>query len=581
MDHNEMDDIVYEEIDDGFDANGQPSVDNATNYTSSTMNPALGYGRRPQDSFAKEKLGKKGLNNDDKNLGKNKNNQNNPSNDAAKNLATGNRKNNKPNQKKNPNQKDNHEKGNPQDKNNHAKNGSDGGKGHSLGKNGETSDEKSSSKRSGLSSLKSKLGGKGKNDKNDSPATKGIKSLWRKIPMGIRVQIILIGGAVAGLFLLFLILLTVFMGASDNAYGSVYCAGQEFDISDITVDTSTKTYTGVFDFAWDRTSGQYQFYKEQPTYIDEDGFLRSGEDYLIALGQYFGTKKGTRYLITLEDGTSFTAALADSKSKKDTLMDPSFKFHWTDASHKYANILEFEMGCGTVIDPVSYGFNFSGKKPVACKSVNEVNAVIRKKFPGNVASIQLLESDETCNFNGQFQTRNTSIYSDRKALNLLFKVAPGTKINYDYDRYTCVTYAKLRAAEIVYTATNYTDKQRKSALAKISDAQGNGWMWTVPDILNTDFSGFSFDKSCTNFQPGSIIAFSGSGASCGSGGSPETGLCGHVAIIESVDTQKKKVKLSDSYNPRGWGMQEYTYKDLKNAFGGCRGVTYLLSYNGK
>jgi len=426
-----MDDIVYEEIDDGFEANSQPSIDNEANYVQPVSNPALGYGRRPQDSFAKDRLGNKGLN-QDKDLGKNKNNRNNPSNDAAKNLATGNRKNNQLN-KKNPNQNQK-DKNNSKNGNDENKKNADGGNGHSLGKNEHTKNEESTSKKSGLSSLKSKLGGKGKSEKSSSPAEQGIKSLWKKIPLGIRIKILLIGGAIAGLFLLFLILLTVFIGASDSAYGGTYCAGQEFDISDIKVDTSAKTYTGVFEWAWDKTSGQYQFYKEQPTYIDEDGFLRSGDDYLIALGAYFGTKKGTRYLITLEDGTSFTAALADSKSKKDPLMDSSFKFHWTDESHKYANILEFEMGCGTTIEPVSYGFNFSGKKQVSCGDSDKVNAVIRKKFPGNVQSIQLLESDEVCDFNGQFKPRKTSIYSDKKALNLLFKVASGTKINYEKAR---------------------------------------------------------------------------------------------------------------------------------------------------
>ena len=213
MDHNEMDDIVYEEIDDGFEANSQPSIDNEANYVQPVSNPALGYGRRPQDSFAKDRLGNKGLN-QDKDLGKNKNNRNNPSNDAAKNLATGNRKNNQPN-KKNPNQ-------NQKDKNN-SKNGNEkndksaaGGNGHSLGKNEHTKNEESTSKKSGLSSLKSKLGGKGKSEKSSSPAEQGIKSLWKKIPLGIRIKILLIGGAIAGLFLLFLILLTVFITSQNS-----------------------------------------------------------------------------------------------------------------------------------------------------------------------------------------------------------------------------------------------------------------------------------------------------------------------------------------------------------------------------
>src|SRR5699024_284597 len=111
-------------------------------------------------------------------------------------------------------------------------------------------------------------------------------------------------GIVIFIILFIIILIVVILGGSE-AYGSSfgsYCTGRNFDISDIADISSPKTYTGVFEWAWDKTSGQYKFYEETPTYIDEDGFLRTGEDYIIALGEYFGTEKGTRYIIEMESG---------------------------------------------------------------------------------------------------------------------------------------------------------------------------------------------------------------------------------------------------------------------------------------
>lgn len=390
-------------------------------------------------------------------------------------------------------------------------------------------------------------------------------------------------GIVIFIILFIIILIVVILGGSE-AYGSSfgsYCTGRNFDISDIADISSPKTYTGVFEWAWDKTSGQYKFYEETPTYIDEDGFLRTGEDYIIALGEYFGTEKGTRYIIEMESGQTFTASLGDTKSRNDPLMDETLRYH---KSGDYANILEFEMGCGTVIDPVEYGFNFSGESPEACGDVNEVNKIISDKFPGNVKSIRLLQDDSNCNFNGQFVERTTSIYTDRAALDTIFSIAPGARANYDPLglRYQCVTYAKLRAIEILNTNTILSSEQKEKAINQIEIAQGNGWAWTVDS--NSNLQGFSFDKTCTDFRAGSIIAFSGSGANCTGSGSPETGgvKCGHVAIIESVDYENNTFTISDSWDALkgSWHSVEYNMEDVDSYYGGCRGITHLLSYIG-
>lgn len=62
-------------------------------------------------------------------------------------------------------------------------------------------------------------------------------------------------------------------------------------------------------------------------YVDSEGFYRCGgerdlgieEDYyLVAMGSRYGTEIGSKYLITLDTGRQFYAALGDQKDNKDT-----------------------------------------------------------------------------------------------------------------------------------------------------------------------------------------------------------------------------------------------------------------------
>ena len=70
---------------------------------------------------------------------------------------------------------------------------------------------------------------------------------------------------------------------------------------------------------------------QQGAWTDDLGFRRYGEDYMVALGSYYGNV-GERFLITLSSGVSFTAIKGDAKSDKHT-----------DAlhMHKEGNVVEF------------------------------------------------------------------------------------------------------------------------------------------------------------------------------------------------------------------------------------------------
>lgn len=417
------------------------------------------------------------------------------------------------------------------------------------------------------SKIKEKLGGKVKNKLGGSKkegktgTIKKLIKIFKALPFSIKMVIL---GLLIFIILL-LLFLTIFIVLNGDEGGSGsddYCVDNKFDISDLK-NTSSKTYTGVFEWRWDRQVVMKPMYEKVETYIDEDGFLRTGNDYIIALGTYFGKRKGTRYLITLENGTSFTAMLGDTKA--DIHTDPTNRFHEIDGS-----VLEFEMGCGTKIDPVSYGFKFKGKKPVACVPDQE-NARIRKKFPGNVKSIQLVKGYDTCNTNGEFTTRKKE--PSRSDINKVIKLAPSIA---NRPKYECVWYVMIRSVEIINSASNLTKEQKKAAISDLNRTYGNAWQY-FPTI-NNGLKNFGYDETCTKPKAGSIVTQQTGVAFCSDG---PFGYCGHVMIIESVNSKSKKAVVTDGYNAGGymkWRRRTLTFDQIN--VNKCKGYTYLLDYKG-
>lgn len=132
-------------------------------------------------------------------------------------------------------------------------------------------------------------------------------------------------------------------------------------------NTSNKTYMSYHAITT-KSSPQYKLQHDGKTTTDKYGLRRRGEDYVVALGSYYGTKIGQRYQISFESGTTITAILGDCKSDRHT--DSKGQQHLTDGS-----VVEF------ITD-----------------SVDTLNSNIRKKgdvsehpginFKGNVVSIQ-------------------------------------------------------------------------------------------------------------------------------------------------------------------------------------------------
>lgn len=426
----------------------------------------------------------------------------------------------------------------------------------------------------------SKLGiGKNKKDDNNNAEAQNLNQTVKSFNvLGMKLTPIQIRIAVSAsiiiilvfAFLIFLAILNgtiagIAIGTSDE-----YCGGETYDLSVLDNQNVSYTYTGAFDFNWGKNTNQYKNFASLKTYADEDGFLRSGNAYLIALGSYFGIEEdgkkklvmGTEYLIKLKNGTEFVGILADAKADKHTTESSQHAQHYKDRS-----VVEFEMACGDNIVPVEYGFNFTGEYNKSCSGAQ---SAINKKFSGEIESISLLDSSgETCVFeNGQFPIRTK--YFSQSDMNKIFAASPASRTQKQYYPFECVTYAKLRAVEILLTATNISDDYRKKAIKAINDNRGNGGDWHAGYKGNSaNLYKFNNDPTCTKPKTGSIISWqSGS-------------VYGHVGIIEAVEGDK--AIITDGYKASPFNYHEVSVNQvatLGGRYGKCYGITYLFEYKG-
>lgn len=92
------------------------------------------------------------------------------------------------------------------------------------------------------------------------------------------------------------------------------------------ISTSAKTY---MDYRTIKAGKQKTLQNE--AWTDDQGFRRHGEDYMVALGGYYG-EVGDRFEVTLSSGKVFTVIKGDAKAGADT-----------DAlrMHKNGNVIEF------------------------------------------------------------------------------------------------------------------------------------------------------------------------------------------------------------------------------------------------
>jgi hypothetical protein len=65
-----------------------------------------------------------------------------------------------------------------------------------------------------------------------------------------------------------------------------------------------------------RSSAQWKL--QEQAHTDENGLRKIGDAYLVAMGSYYGTTLGTKYIVTLSSGNSFTVMLCDFKDNRHT-----------------------------------------------------------------------------------------------------------------------------------------------------------------------------------------------------------------------------------------------------------------------
>ena len=84
-------------------------------------------------------------------------------------------------------------------------------------------------------------------------------------------------------------------------------------------------------------TGDTSFQLQMNWWTDSQGIRRQRDDVCIALGSYYGTEIGTRYLITTDMGNSFTAVLADCKADIHT----DYNNQYRDTGNGFKNVVEF------------------------------------------------------------------------------------------------------------------------------------------------------------------------------------------------------------------------------------------------
>lgn len=100
---------------------------------------------------------------------------------------------------------------------------------------------------------------------------------------------------------------------------------QNFEISPLSERSRSYFSFEHYLINWNRGTTQYRIFNSGNVYTDPYGFAKyrnedGTEDYIIALGSYFG-KTGNRYRITFDNGTALTFLKGDAKADCDT--DPS------------------------------------------------------------------------------------------------------------------------------------------------------------------------------------------------------------------------------------------------------------------
>lgn len=114
-------------------------------------------------------------------------------------------------------------------------------------------------------------------------------------------------------------------------------AEPEIELVSYDIPTGDTSFHGYMDYACITDINSLQYQLQLNCWTDSQGIRRQGDDVCIALGSYYGTEIGTRYLITTDMGNSFTAVLADCKADIHT----DYNNQYRDTGNGFKNVVEF------------------------------------------------------------------------------------------------------------------------------------------------------------------------------------------------------------------------------------------------
>ena len=137
--------------------------------------------------------------------------------------------------------------------------------------------------------------------------------------------------------------------------------------------TSMKSYMS-YKTITDKSSEQYKLQHCKDVYTDSEGFRRIGDNFIVAIGTYFGCNVGQEVEVELDNGSKFSAIVGDIKANKHT--DKENLQHSVDGS-----VVEFLVDSNKIEDMV--------RKMGDC-SYSSTHSFLQ----GNVISITILNSKE-------------------------------------------------------------------------------------------------------------------------------------------------------------------------------------------
>lgn len=111
----------------------------------------------------------------------------------------------------------------------------------------------------------------------------------------------------------------------------------EIELVSYNIPTGDTSFHSYMDYACIMDINSLQYQLQLNCWTDSQGIRRQGDDVCIALGSYYGTEIGTRYLITTDMGNSFTAVLADCKADIHT----DYNNQYRDTGNGFKNVVEF------------------------------------------------------------------------------------------------------------------------------------------------------------------------------------------------------------------------------------------------